>query len=92
MAEVSVIDTVDVLSVNVKPVVVAVVQTVPVPLNVQVPVPMLMARVLELEEEKFGVETLLFDVLNVPAVRVNVLAVVSVAPKVTVPAELMVTA
>src|SRR5688500_16507176 len=64
--DVSLSTMVDVLSVSVRPVVVAVVQTVPVPLSVHVPVPMEMARVFELEEEKFATETSYVTALSVP--------------------------
>jgi hypothetical protein len=68
-------DTVEVLGLRVRPVVVAVFHAVaPLPDIVQVPLPIFKVRVLLLLEVKKPAVTLKFAAVNVPSVRVSVLA------------------
>lgn len=72
-------EIVDVLGANVRPVVVPVFHTVgEFAVSVQVPLPMFKVRVLLLLEEKEPAVTLKFAAVNVPWVRVSVLAEPSV--------------
>ena len=70
---------VEVLSVRVRPVVVAVVQTVSVPFKVHVPVPRAMVRVLALEEETLATVMSVPLASKLPLVTVRVAVIVELS-------------